>query len=105
MVLKRSLIAALMGAAVLSLAACAGDPTPRSTAEYSTDSAINTRVQAAVVGVPGIHANDIQVNTYEGVVSLKGKADNRLAAENAVQAARQVAGVKKVDFDIQVESP
>src|SRR5690606_36124432 len=92
----------MIGAAVLALGACAGDPTPRATAEYADDANINTNVQAAVVGVPGVHATESQVTTYEGVVTLRGTVDNKLAAQNAIQAARQVAGVKKVDFDLQL---
>lgn len=92
-------------AAVLALGACAHDQTPRDTAQYTDDASINTNVQAAVVGVPGVHANNIQVTTYEGVVKLRGSVDNQLAAQNAIQAARQVAGVKKVDYDIKVGQP
>ena len=92
-------------AAVFALAACASDHTPRDTAQYTDDTSINTNVQAAVIGVPGVHANNIQVDTYEGVVKLRGTVDNQLAAQNAVQAARQVAGVKKVDYDIKVGQP
>ncbi|MGB6106080.1 MAG: BON domain-containing protein [Pusillimonas sp.] len=93
----------MIAAAVFALGACAGDPQPRDTAQYTDDTAINTNAQAAVVGVPGVHANTMQVSTYEGVVTLRGTVDNQLAAQNAIQAARQVAGVKKVDYDIKVE--
>src|SRR5690606_31370809 len=92
-------------AAALALSACAGDHTPRDTAQYTDDASINTNVQAAVVGVPGVHANDVQVSTYEGVVKLRGTVENQLAAQNAIQAARQVAGVKKVEYDIKVDQP
>ncbi|MGP1615046.1 MAG: BON domain-containing protein, partial [Pollutimonas bauzanensis] len=92
-------------AMAVALSACAGDPTPRAAAQYNDDASINTNVEAAVVGVPGIHANNIQVSTYEAVVTLRGTADSNLAARNAVQAARQVPGVKKVDFDIKVGQP
>lgn len=92
-------------AAAFALGACAGDHTPRSTAQYTDDASINTNVQAAVVSVPGVHANNIQVSTYEGVVTLRGSVDDQLAAQNAVQAARQVAGVKKVDYNIKVGQP
>jgi osmotically-inducible protein OsmY len=90
-------------AATLALGACAGNSTQRSTAQYTDDATINTNVQAAVISVPGVHANNIQVSTYEGVVTLRGNVDDQLAAQNAVQAARQVAGVKKVDYDIKVD--
>ncbi len=92
----------LIAAAALALGACAGDRTPRDTAQYTDDASINTNVQAAVVSVPGVHANNVQVSTYEGVVTLRGNVDDQLAAQNAVQAARQVAGVKKVDYNLKV---
>ena len=97
-------------AATLTLTACtgintntgAGNDAPRSPSEYHDDATINASVQAAVVGTAGVHANDIQVTTYRGVVTLKGQADNEKAALNAVEAARSVAGVKEVNYDIKV---
>jgi uncharacterized lipoprotein YajG len=95
----------MIAAASLALGACAGNSTQRSAAQYTDDASINTDVQAAVIAVPGVHANNIQVSTYEGVVTLRGNVDDQLAAQNAVQAARQVAGVKKVDYNIKVGQP
>lgn len=77
-------------------------PDARNPAQYQEDASITTRVQAAVLGVPGVHANNIQVSTYEGVVTLRGTVSNEAAAHNAVQAARQVTGVRSVDFDLRV---
>lgn len=91
--------------ALLALAACAGDPTPPATAQYTDDTSINTNVQAAVTGVPGMHGDDVQVSTANGVVTLRGTAEDQLSAQNAIQAARQVAGVKKVDYNIQIAHP
>lgn len=77
-------------------------PDARSAAQYQDDAAISSRVQAAVLGVPGIHPQSIQISTYEGVVKLRGYTGNEIAARNAVQAAREVTGVRSVDYDIQV---
>lgn len=76
-------------------------PNARSPAQYHDDAAISGRVQAAVLGVPGIHAQNLQISTYDGVVTLRGTAVDEVAARNAVQAARQVMGVRSVDYDIQ----
>ncbi|WP_158618377.1 BON domain-containing protein [Candidimonas sp. SYP-B2681] len=92
----------IVTAAALAVSACAGNPTQRANAEYSDDTSINAKVQAAVLGVPGIHADTIQLTTQDAVVTLRGTAANTLAARNAVQAARQVDGVKTVDYDIKV---
>lgn len=101
---KNQLLSSLAaGALVLSLGACSTYPTQRTDAQYADDATINTSVQAAVTSVPGVHANTMQVTTYNQVVNLRGRADSQEAAQNAVDAARHVSGVKSVDYDIQVE--
>lgn len=77
-------------------------PDARSPAQYNEDASISSRVQAAVLSVPGIYAQTLQISTYEGVVTLRGTANSDASARNAVQAARQVTGVRSVDYDIQV---
>lgn len=91
------------GAMVFTLGACSTYPTQRTDAQYADDATINTSVQAAVTSVPGVHANTMQVTTYNQVVNLRGRADSQEAAQNAVDAARHVSGVKSVDYDIQVD--
>lgn len=90
-------------AAAMTLGACAHQqPEQRSATEYPDDATINAEVQAAVLGVPGVDAADVQVDTYEGVVKLRGKVESQAAAQNAIQAARQITGVKSVDYDLDV---
>lgn len=105
MVMSRFSQAIGLAAFCLALSACAGDPTPPATAQYTDDAAITQGVQAAVLGVPGVHAEQVEVTTLDGVVTLSGAANSELAALNAVQAARQVTGVKKVNYDIRVAQP
>ena len=111
---------ALGGAVLATLLAACGAPQPtadqyppdppprvdtpdaRHPAQYHDDAMITSRVQAAVLGVPGVHAQNLQISTYDGVVTLRGTAAHPDAARNAVQAARQTTGVKSVDYDIQV---
>jgi len=78
------------------------DTTTRDSAQYNDDAAINGRVQAAVFGVPGVHANTLKIDTYRGVVQMTGVADSQDAALNAVNAARTVEGVKEVKYNINV---
>ncbi len=77
-------------------------PHARTNAQYHDDASISSRVQAAVLGVPGVHANTLQISTYDGVVTLRGSASHETSARNAVQAARQVTGVRSVEYDIEV---
>src|SRR5690606_5778459 len=78
-------------------------PQARNPVQYQDDAGITSRVQAAVLGVPGVHANNIQVSTYDGVVTLRGTASSEAAARNAVQTARQVTGVRSVEYDLRVQ--
>jgi osmotically-inducible protein OsmY len=76
--------------------------TQSSMAPTTTDASINANVVAAVAAVPRTQATNIQVTTYNSIVSLRGVADSQLVAQNIVQAARQVPGVQSVNYDIQV---
>ncbi len=78
-------------------------PDARSPGQYNEDASISSRVQTAVLAVPGMYPQGLEVSTYEGVVTLRGYAGNETAARNAVQAARQVTGVRSVDYDVQVQ--
>jgi hyperosmotically inducible protein len=104
MVISRFRSAVALALVGLALSACAGDPTPPASA-LTDDSVITKNVQTAVIGVPGMHADKVGVTTANGVVTLDGAADNETAALNAVQAARQIAGVKKVNYDIRIAQP
>lgn len=79
-------------------------PYTRSAVQYQDDAAISSRVQAAVLNVPGVHPQNLQISTYEGVVTLRGTTATHEAAHDAVDAARQVVGVRSVDYDLQLRS-
>src|SRR5690606_8707397 len=114
-------LGALAGTLLLGLLAGCGSPQPtadayppdppprveppnaRSTAPYHDDASITSRVQAAVLGVPGVHAHTLQIATYDGAVRLGGTPSHETAARNAVQAAREVTGVRSVEYDILVQ--
>lgn len=66
------------------------------------DAAINANVVTALSRLPGQEGTNIQVSTYNGIVTLRGVANTPQVAQNNVQAARQVPGVQRVDYDIQV---
>lgn len=104
MVCFRFLLVTIATSATLAVGACATSPPARTAAQYSADAAINARVEAAVFGTPGVHANDIMVSTYNGKVRLSGAVDTSSAVVNATNAAHSVQGVKQVDVNIQVRS-
>lgn len=70
----------------------------------SPDATINANVLAALSRVPSGQGTNVQVSTYNGIVTMRGVADTRAIAQSYVQTARQVPGVQRVDYDIQVLS-
>ncbi|MEO9122467.1 MAG: BON domain-containing protein [Burkholderiaceae bacterium] len=74
-------------------------------ATTNNDASINANVMNAVSSVQGLRASNIQVTTLNGNVSLRGIADNQMVAQSAVQAARQVSGVQRVDYDLRLLQP
>ncbi|HZV53633.1 MAG TPA: BON domain-containing protein [Rhodocyclaceae bacterium] len=89
--------------AAMLIAACGATPTRESTGEYIDDAAITTKVKATLVEDKTAKASDVMVETFKGTVQLSGFANSRAEIDAAVQAARQVKGVKEVRNDIQLK--
>lgn len=85
------------------LAACAGSPTEKSTGDYVDDAVLTTKVKAALVQSDAVHAVDVNVDTYKGVVQLHGFVDSRAEAEEAARIASGIAGVKRVDNKLELK--
>ena len=96
----------LLAAAVLglTLAACAGTPTSKSTGEVMSDATIATKVKSKLVADPMTSAMDIQVETFKGTVQLAGFASTKAEADRAGEIARTTDGVKAVKNDIRLKS-
>ncbi|MBI4995676.1 MAG: BON domain-containing protein [Rhodocyclales bacterium] len=94
---------ALLAAALL--AACGSTPSRESTGEYIDDTAITTKVKAALVADKSVKATNVSVETFKGTVQLSGFADNTTEIARAVEIASKVAGVKAVQNDIKLKAP
>lgn len=66
------------------------------------DVAISTAVKGKLADDELTKAGDIDVDTHDGVVYLKGHQDTELAKIRAEQIARQTDGVKQVVNEIVV---
>lgn len=99
----RNLFRPLILSALLALSACATDTTSPTPSGAPNDSTLNQQVTQAVQTVPGVGTDDLSVSTRNGVVTLKGKTETRTQAQDAIEAARHVIGVIKVDYDINVD--
>ena len=97
----------LFGGVALSLAllvgGCATEPFDGTATNQTSDASLKENVAQAVQQVPGISPTDLHVTTQNGVVNLRGRTRTRTEAQNAIEAARHVPGVEKVDYDIQVD--
>lgn len=85
---------------LLSFVGCAPTPTQEGTGEYLDDTAITTKVKAAILNDPALKVAEINVETFKGIVQLSGFVSSREAVSKAAEVARGVKGVKSVKNDI-----
>jgi osmotically-inducible protein OsmY len=81
---------------------CAATPTSDSTGQYVDDTAITTRVKAALLGDGAVKSLEIKVETVKGVVQLSGFVDNGDQRSAAERDASNVPNVRKVVNDLIV---
>jgi len=112
--MTKTLMAVLVGSALVSGAAMAEDtttPKVQSTTDsagskidssmkkvggFMDDSGVTAKVKAALVDDDAIKSTDISVETHSGVVTLSGFVPSQDQAEKAVAVAQKVEGVKSV---------
>ncbi|MDB6093557.1 MAG: transport-associated protein [Verrucomicrobia bacterium] len=98
-----ALVALCSGGLVSLQTGCASTPTKESTGEYVDDSAITTKVKAALVKDKMVKAGDVNVETFKGVVQLSGFVDAVEQKDRAGQIAAGVTGVRDVKNHITVK--
>ena len=82
----------------------AGDMTDRSAGQTFDDAGITAKVKAALMAESGVDGLKINVDTFSGLVTLKGEVPNQGQVDRAGQIARGVEGVKDVDNRLTVTS-
>jgi len=90
-------------ALVTAFLGCASTPTRESSGQYVDDSAITTRVKAAIFDDPSLKVLQINVETFKGEVQLSGFVDSAQNVRRAGEVARSVTGVKSVKNDLIVK--
>lgn len=101
---QHNFFSAMIIASVLATAVgCASTSKQESTGQYVEDSAITTKVKAAVFNEPTLKSSEINVETYKGVVQLSGFVSDEADTRKAVEVARNVSGVKSVKNDMRVK--
>jgi hyperosmotically inducible protein len=75
----------------------------RSADGIAQDASITADVKARLIAEPGIRSLSINVDTYNGNVSLKGEVKSAAQRDTAGNIARKVKGVKSVRNDLTVK--
>ncbi|MBC7952565.1 MAG: BON domain-containing protein [Rhodospirillaceae bacterium] len=90
-------------AAISPLVACAQTRTSESAGQYIDNSAITTKVKAAIMQDDELKVLQIHVTTYKDTVQLSGFVDTPRMISRAEAVARAVEGVKYVNNDLIVK--
>ncbi|MCE9658885.1 MAG: BON domain-containing protein [Burkholderiales bacterium] len=96
-----------MAADVKSAAKEVGNDMSRAADKAGTviqDSAITATVKTALLADPDVKGLKIDVDTKNGVVTLKGTADKSVNRDRAVAIAKDTSGVKSVDDQLVVKA-
>ena len=86
----------------LFVAGCASDGNKKSTGEVIDDTAIHTKVRAALLNDPVVHSTSLDVKVDRGVVTLGGVVNGDVEKRKAEDIVRGIDGVRAVENDIIV---
>jgi osmotically-inducible protein OsmY len=96
---------ALAAVPAVSLAANAEPPTAaEKTGEYIEDSALTTKVKAALLTEKNLKSLPISVESTNGVVTLSGQVVSSAQIDQAVDVAKHVKGVKDVHNALELKT-
>ena len=77
----------------------------RSISTKFDDASITTAIKTKLLTDERINALDVNVDTYEGVVTLHGHVDTRSDRGRAIEIASGVKGVRSVKSELRVLPP
>lgn len=75
----------------------------RSADVVARDAAITGEVKSKLIAEPGIRSGQINVDTYEGVVTLRGEVGTAAQGATVERIARGVSGVKAVKTELKIK--
>lgn len=101
--LQAVLLLIVLFAPIMSSACGAAAIAPRrNTAAAPDDLTLTTRVKTALINEPGIPPT-IDVETFQGVVTLSGKVKTKDEETKAISVARGIRGVTDVKSKLQIQ--
>src|SRR5687768_9959454 len=98
----KPIIAAFGCIAALFVTGCGSTADNRSTGQVIDDTAIHTKVKAALVNDPVVSGTAINVDVDKGVVTLQGAVNGEVEKRKAEDIVRGVNGVRGVQNNIVV---
>jgi len=75
----------------------------RTLGDRVSDTAISTKVKAKITGDPELNPFNINVDTKDGIVTLRGTVKSEESKEEAEEIARDTEGVRRVQNMLEVE--
>jgi hyperosmotically inducible protein len=100
---KNMLAAAIAAVGLLGAYAVQADDSKRSVGEYTDDKMLVGKVKSALISDKTADADEINVESYKGVVQLNGFVDNAKEKAQAETVAKAVDGVKGVENNLQIK--
>lgn len=76
--------------------ACSSTHEKRSIGEIIDDAVVTNKLKTKLMKDKGVKASQIDVDTWKGVVSLKGTVDSQSQIDRAIEIAERQAGVREV---------
>jgi hyperosmotically inducible protein len=89
-------------AAVILLAVALGG-CGKSISETIDDGTVTARVKTAFINDPVVGAARIDVDTFNGVVTLSGRVKSKDEETKAIELARRIRGVTDVKSTLQIQ--
>lgn len=81
---------------MVSVVACASTPKKRSFGEVMDDSMITNRLKLKFMKDKVVKAHQIDIDTWKGIVNLKGGVDSQKQINRAIELSERQKGVKQV---------
>ncbi len=86
-----------------ALTACGSSPHSRTTSVVVDDAWITSKVKSSLISDNLVSGTDVSVETYQGTVMLSGFVDAKSQMDRAVEIAKSVEGVKKVENKLELK--
>lgn len=67
------------------------------------DAAITTSINSKLIGAKGVSTFDINVDTYNSVVTLSGKVSSKKVKHKVIKLSKSVDGVRKVISKLKIK--